>query len=261
MQNFSVWKVTLLVLVVGLLSFVSYGVWAAPSGSEVLANVDQAMKAESKVMSQTMTLITASGQQRTRELQMWSKQNPSGDQMLARFLAPADVRGTGILMNAEDMWLYLPALGRVRRVASHAKKGSFMGSDLSYDDMEQLGSKGFCQDFEASLLGEEVLEGADTYLLQLRPVNEDSDYLYLKMWVDRQVWLPRKIEYFGEKDTVLKVLTTWDLQQIEGRWVAQQMIMEDQQKGSKTVLDVQEVSFAVELDDALFSTRTLERGL
>lgn len=261
MRKSFIWKITLLVL------FASFWGWSAstlassPSGLEILTKVDQTMKAETKVMSQTMTLITATGQQRTRELQMWSKQNANGDQMLARFLAPADVKGTGILMNAEDMWLYLPALGRVKRVASHAKKGSFMGSDLSYDDMEQLGSKGFSSEFEATLLGEEQLEGSKTYLLNLQPLAQESDYEYLKMWVDGEVWLPRKIEYYREKDALFKVLTTWDLEQVEGRWVANQMIMEDRQKGTKTVLDVQEVSFDLPIDDSLFTTRTLERGL
>lgn len=254
-------KSVALLIFVGLLGVGSIAQAAPPSAAEILDLLDQTMGAEAKIMSQSMTLIAANGQQRTREMQMWSKQGTNGDQMLARFLAPADVKGTGILMNADDMWLYLPALGKVRRVASHAKKGSFMGSDLTFDDMEQLGSKGFTPFYEPSLLGQEKLEGSSTFVLKLVPVDTSSDFSYLKMWVDSDIWLPRRIEYFGPEGTVLKVLTTWDLRQTEGRWMAQKMIMEDQQKSSQTILEVKEVSFLESLDDSIFTTRSLERGM
>lgn len=254
----------MMVLVLTLVAFLAMGSLAqakTPTAAEVLNQVDQTMGAESKIMSQKMTLIAPGGQQRTRELRTWSKQSATENQMLARFLSPADVKGTGILMSSDDMWLYLPALGKVRRVASHAKKGSFMGSDLSFDDMEQLGTRGFSRDYEVSMLGEAVLEGSNTYLLQLVPVSQGGDYAYLKMWVDQDVWLPRRIEYFGPNDTPMKVLSTWDLHEVEGRWVATKMIMEDLQKGSQTILEVQDVSFDTEIEDALFTTRNLERGI
>ena len=118
----------------------SWGVQATEmAGSEIIAQVDQMMQSDSKIMQERMIIANAQGQQRTREIQAWNKRSPGGDNMLIRFLAPADVSGTSFLMTGDDMWLYLPALGKVRRIAGHARKGSFMGSDLSYEDMESLG--------------------------------------------------------------------------------------------------------------------------
>lgn len=261
MRRKQILGMSLLVVLLSLFSISAVSLGSSLSAVDILAKVDHTMKADAKVMSQTMTLVTATGQQRTRDLQMWSKQDAKGDQMLVRFLSPADVKGTGVLMNSEDMWLYLPALGRVRRVASHAKKGSFMGSDLSYDDMEQLGSKGFATDFAPDLLGEDDLSGDKTYVLNLTSLDSENDYTHLKMWVDQEMWLPRRIEYYGEAGILLKVLTTQKHANVEGRWVAKQMLMEDKQKGSKTILDVQEVTFNTSIDDSLFTTRSLERGL
>lgn len=255
------WFRTIVVLLfVGLVSFGGVA-QATPSAGEILDRIDQTMGASSKVMSQTMTLVAANGQQRTREMQMWSKQTEQGDQMLARFLAPADVKGTGILMSADDMWLYLPALGKVRRVASHAKKGSFMGSDLTFDDMEQLGGKGFTPFYTATLLREDTFEGSDTFVLKLIPLDPESDFTHLTLWADKDVWLPRKVEYYGANDTLLKVLTTWNLQVMDGRHMAQTMTMEDKQKGSQTILEVKEVRFGETIDESIFTTRNLERGM
>lgn len=260
MRKINVFKFSVLVVCLVFLGINSMA-FATPSGEEVLGNVDRAMTTDSKIMKQKMTLVAANGQERTRDLQMWNKKTEAGDQMLARFLAPADVRGTGILMSADDMWLYLPALGRVRRVAAHAKKGNFMGSDLSYDDLEQLSTKGFSREYLPKLLGEEELNGIATYLLKLNPLSEDGDYSYLKMWVDKSVWLPRQIEYYDLDEKLLKVLHTMDLMEVDERFVAGQMVMEDQQKGTKTILNVLEVSFDAVIEDSMFTTRSLERGL
>ncbi|NLJ80865.1 MAG: outer membrane lipoprotein-sorting protein [Firmicutes bacterium] len=252
-------KISLLILIFSLFR-VGAQAEAAPSAQDLLARLDQAARAEAKVMRQSMTLISPGGQERKREMMTWSKQSDQGDQMLARFLAPADVKGTGILMSAEDMWLYLPALGRARRVAGHAKKGSFMGSDLSYADLEQISGGGFGESYEPLLLEGEELEGTDTFALKLVPLQEGGDYSFLKIWIESQLWLPRKIEYYDHQETLLKHLTTWELREIEGRWVALKMVIKDVQKGSETILEIKEVSFSEEIDDSVFTTRNLERG-
>lgn len=231
------------------------------TGGEILQQVDNSMSSESKIMTEQMTLISASGQQRTRELQVWNKSSDNKDQMLVKFLAPADVRGTGMLMSEDDMWLYLPALGRVRRIAGHAKKGYFMGSDLTYEDMEQIGTKGFSSDFKSELVGDETIDGSSVYVLKLTPINPDSDYSNLEMWVDKDKFLPRKIQYYNTSGSLVKVLTTYDLKSVDDRWVATRMEMEDREKGSRTLIEIKEVTFDVEISDSTFSTRNLERGL
>lgn len=251
-------------IVLALLLSLSLGATAfgkTLTGEEILTKVDQTMGAESKVMKQRMTIVAANGQERTREMQMWSRQASNGDEMLAKFLAPGDVRGTGILMKDEDMWLYLPALGKTRRVAAHAKKGSFMGSDLTFDDMEQLGSRGFAPFYEPQFLGEEEVLDVSCFVLKLTPLDEENAFSYVKMWVEKDIFLPRQIEYYNVDDEVLRELTTWNLREEAGRWRAERMVMEDLTKGSKTILEVQEVDFEQSLDASIFTTRNLERGI
>jgi outer membrane lipoprotein-sorting protein len=183
---------------------------------------------------------------------MWSKT----DRMLVRFLAPADVAGTGLLSVGDDMWLYLPALGRVRRIAGHAKKGSFMGTDLSYEDMEEFGKTGFAAAYSPELIKMEE----EFYLLRLTPRSQDRGYQYLEMKVCRERFLPLRIEYYAPDGSLAKVLTTMDFQEVQGRPTASKLIVEDVAKGSKTILEQLQVDFEPDMDEEIFSTRYLERG-
>src|SRR5690554_4570929 len=138
----------------------------ALTGNEVLGNLDETMKADSKVMEQEMLLYTRSGSVRNRDVKLWNKLDTDGNRkMLVRFTAPANIAGTSFLSVDDDMWLYMPALGKVKRIAGSAKQGNFMGSDLSYEDMEALGSTGFQNDYTAELMTEE--EGVNGKIYQL----------------------------------------------------------------------------------------------
>jgi outer membrane lipoprotein-sorting protein len=230
------------------------------TGSEIIDRVDTMMQSESKILKERMIISNAAGQQRTREIQAWNKRTSDKDNMLVRFLAPADVAGTSFLMVGDDMWLYLPALGKVRRIAGHARKGSFMGSDLSYEDMEELGSLGFASSYEAKLIGTEEASGEAVYALELLPKAKDLTYLKLCMWVSQKTYLPRRIEYYDQDGKLLKVLITSNIHAVQDRWVAGEMQISNVQTGTKTTLEVKDVTFQEEIDDSIFSTRNLERG-
>lgn len=230
------------------------------TGPEILAKVDETMHSSSKVMKEKMTITSASGQERVRELQVRNKRQGDNDQMMVQFLYPADVKGSGVLISGDDMWLYLPALGKVRRIAGHAKKGSFMGSHFSYEDMEDFGSTGFGEDFTATYLKGETVSGEETYVLELTPKSSEVGYEKLVMWASTATYLPRKIDYY-EGGKVVKRLQTADVSKIDGRWVAGTIEMEEMAKGGKTTLEVQSVDFEADIDDAVFTTRYLERGV
>ncbi len=252
----------LLVLALILSPFgIEMGLAKERTAAEIITQVDLTMGSDSKTMTQEMTLVSASGASRTREIQLQNRRTGEQDAMLVRFLAPADVRGTGLLMTGDDTWLYLPALGRSRRIAGHAKKGDFMGSDLSFDDMEQLGMTGFGSKFAPTLLRTEEFQGIQTYVLELSPLDSESDYSKLVMWVDQERFLPRKIEYVDLEGKLLKVLHNEDIQDVAGRWVALAMEMENVQQGTKTMLKVSGVEFDVDIADSVFTVRSLERGL
>ena len=254
----------LITIFMSLLLALSFGVLeqaAALSGTEILEELDNNMRADNQYMEQEMVIVSSRGSERSRDLAMWSKIEDDGfEYMLARFLAPADVAGTGLLLEEDDMWLYLPDLGSSRRIAGSAREGDFMGSDFSYEDMEALGTVGFAETFEAEFLTEVEFETRNAYQLKLEPHDQDNTaYNRLEMKVDTEYWLPLKIDYY-EDEELLKTLLTFNHQMIDGRWTAQEMEMTNHQSDTKTIMKVKEVDYSSDIDPNIFTERNLERG-
>ncbi|MFQ6047237.1 MAG: outer membrane lipoprotein-sorting protein, partial [Gemmatimonadales bacterium] len=105
-------------------------------GAWVLERVDSTLNApKDVVVTERMTLIDAEGREKVRTMRMYQK---GPERRLVKFMAPADVRDVGFLRLADDqMYLYLPAFRRVRRIASSIKNEAFMGTDLSYEDLSR----------------------------------------------------------------------------------------------------------------------------
>ena len=230
------------------------------TGKEIIQRVDRTMKAERKYMKEEMILYTASGAKRVRKIEIWNDRSGEKDKMLVKFLSPASIEGTGFLMSGDDMWLYLPALGREKRIAGSARNGSFMGSDLTYEDMETLGSKGFSGDYRAEFITETSLADRNVYQLLLTPITDDLPYSRLKVWIDQKTYLPVKIVYYDDDGSEVKMLKTFSYQKIGGKWTAGRMEMTDLVKGSKTVLTAEEIKFNPDINEQIFSIRNLRRG-
>ena len=231
----------------------------ALSGTEILNQLDETMRADNKYMEQNMIIVSAGGSERSRDMAIWSSVENDTEKMLVRFLTPADVAGTGLLLEDDDMWLYLPALNNIRRISGSARQGDFMGSDLTYEDMESLGTAGFGDDYEADLTDEVIYEEREAFLLELKPIEADSSYSKLEIKVDSEYWLPLKIDYY-EEDELVKTLVTSEHAVLDGRWTAQRLEMSDHRDGTRTILIVNEVDYSSEVKSEIFTTRNLERG-
>ncbi len=224
----------------------------ALTGDEILKKVDQTANApKDKVATLKMILVDKKGNTKERELTMWQK----GDQKrLIRFLSPADVKGVGFLsLTDEKMYLYMPAFKKIRRIASHIKNESFMGTDFSYDDIAQTK---YADDYTA-----QILEETEThYVLELSPrPKSDADYSKLKMWVDKKTYVYDKMEYYNKKGKLQKVLTARKIKQVDGYWTQQDMEMHDVKKEHKTTMLFTNMQHDTGLEDKLFTQRYLKR--
>lgn len=155
-----------------------------------------------------------------------------GDQKrLVKFLPPAEVKGVGFLvLSDEEMYLWMPAFGKVRRIASHVKNQSLMGADFSYDD---IGSSTYSDDYHATIRE----ENQKNYVLELLPKpGADVDYSRLVVWVRKDNYVPSRVEFY-KKGRLLKVMTNEKGERIEGFWVPQKVVMENVQTGHKTLME------------------------
>ena len=243
----------LVCLVMVLLIFTSSSSAQELTGDEILKKEEENCS-DSEITVNEMTIVHKSGAKRVRIIKVWMK---GDDSTLVRFLSPANIKGTGFLSVKDDDWLYLPALKKVRRIATKEKGGSFMGSDFSYED---IGSGSRTEDYNTKLLTTEEYKGRNCYVLELVPKKpEDMSYSKLKTWVDKENFYSLKTEYYDKHGNLLKTMYLSEFEKIEGLWVAKKMEMRNVQKGSKTIIVVKETELNPEIPDKMFTTRQLQK--
>ena len=211
---------------------------------------------------QTMTLRNKHGQESKRQLRVKILEVPEdGDKSLFVFDEPRDVRGTALLIHAhresaDDQWLYLPALKRVKRISSSNRSGSFMGSEFAYEDLTPQAVEKFAYRY----LRDEACGELTCTVTERVPVDTKSGYSRQVVWRDKDELRVRKVEYYDRKDSHLKTLTLRNYKQfLEQYWRAGEMNMENHLTGKSTDLTWTDFQFRTDLDDRDFTHTGLRR--
>lgn len=211
-----------------------------------------------------MILENAHGQTSTRSLEIKTLEiiDPDqGDKTLTVFDEPRDVRGTALLSFAhittpDDQWLFLPALKRVKRIASANKSGPFMGSEFAYEDFTAQELKKYKYKF----LRKEACGDLECYVLEQYPVYEHSGYTKMVAWIDVEEFRNQKIEFYDRKESLLKTLTFSKYEKYKNKhWRPLDMYMVNHQTGKKTRLSYTNYQFETGLTDQDFSRDKLKK--
>jgi len=217
----------------------------------------------------TMLLVNESGQKRERKNTTVVKLQPNGvDSMfLVRFTAPADIKGTGFVQiehseGDDDLWIYLPALKKSRRLVANNKKDSFVGSDFSYGDI----SLPKVDLYHHVLVRSEKVGGVDCYVIESTPANgtvrANNGYSRKLSWVRSDNFFEQKVEYYDLGGRLLKTQQVDRIQKVDpekGRWFAQHREMINHQTGHRTVIEGENLDTHPVAGDEIFSTRYIER--
>lgn len=225
----------------------------ADKGNEILEKVDATIMApKDQTATVKMTLKDVDGNTKVRELLMKQK----GSKLrLTRFISPIAVKGVSFLVKSdEEMYLYMPEFGKIRRIASHVKNENFMGTDFSYSD---LGSSGWVNDYRAKVIERE----GKNVLLELVPNKpKNTDYGKVTMLVDTATYLPLRIQFFDKKGALWKEMTQERIKKVSSYWVPRTVVMRDLKKKHSTIMEMKDISFDTGLNDKEFSKRKLKRS-
>ncbi|WJW75115.1 outer membrane lipoprotein-sorting protein [Thiohalobacter sp. IOR34] len=185
-----------------------------------------------------------------------------GDKSLTIFDHPRDVKGTAFLsythaLKPDEQWLYLPALKRVKRIASRNKSGPFMGSEFAYEDMTSQEVPKYSYRF----LREEEVGGRKTLVIERYPQYEYSGYTRQVVWIDSGMYRPVKVEFYDRKDSLLKTLTLSGYHRYLDRyWRPDEMHMINHQTGKQTTLRWSDYRFRTGLTSRDFDKNSLKRA-
>lgn len=216
-----------------------------------------------------MSIMDDSGKSREREISMATKLFDGGktEKRIYRFLSPADVKGTGVLVfdydnAADDIWIFLPELRKSRRVVSSQRSKSFMGSEFSYADLNIPG----LDDYTYKSVKDDTVKGASCWMIEVLPkddsIAKSEGYSKKLYWIEKANFAVRKGEFYDLKGKLLKELVSDDIKLVDTknkRYRAMHMEMINKQNGRRSIFATQKVSYAPDTKDSYFTTAYLER--
>ena len=239
---------------------------------EIMQKVNDRDEGDNQTSDMEMILIDKRKNKRIRRLKSFRKDRGKDTLSLLFFLSPADVKNTGFLTydydasgKDDDQWLYLPALGKTKCIASSDKSGSFMGSDFNYSDLTEPD----LEDYDYKLLKQsEKVKGVDTWRIQSTPrrpeVADKTGYSKSVLWVRKDNFMVIRSVRWVYKSSRRKFFQVKKLEKIDGIWVATEMqtvTKQGKRTVHSTILRFKNVKFNQNLKDRMFTTRRLEKGL
>lgn len=262
-------SILVLALAFGL-SMQPQNAWAAkPDLIQIMEKNFVVSKVMDSVADATFTLINKTGQERVRKTFGTTKlaENGIDNMRMTRFMSPPDVKGTVSLLiehadKDDDIWIYLPALKKVRRLVSNNKKDSFMGTDFTYADV--IGYK--VGEWSYKLLKEEMVEGQPCYVIEALPksdaVKTSNGYSKRVSWLRKDNLMAVKVDYWDEAGQLLKTSNFTDIQLVDqkrGKWQAMRLETSNVQTGHRTVIKFDNFKANQQVKDEFFTTRYMEK--
>jgi hypothetical protein len=240
---------------------------SAQTGLEIMKEQKRRHETKSEQTRTKMTLVDPTGKEKEREMIVVSSRGADGlTKMLLKFLAPADIRNTGLLTweqpgdKDDDQWLYLPATKSVKRIASSGKKNAFMGTDLAYEDLrpENLDAHTY------EVVRQEDVGGQKCWVIEALPSTDkeklESGYAKRVFWVRQDLHLTVQTEFYNRSGKLQKRAVFGDFANVAGdAWRAKTVRVETVDRKTATVSSTVEQRVNQEIDENLLTQQGLQR--
>ena len=228
------------------------------TGDELVQQMDRRRTPIDSKVDLLMTLTNQKGKTRSSSLHSIIKDD--GTKQMIWFLEPADDKGISFLKIEHDdrddeMRMWLPAFKKIRRISAKKRSDSFMGSDMSYEDM----SSRQLDEFKFILIGQEVSDSIACHLLESIPREHmRTEYSRHITWVDSTLLIPIKEESFDKSGQLLKE-KYFSYTMIKEYQVLTKIYVTNIQKNHSTTLNFENIALDTGVKDDFFHERHLKR--
>jgi len=254
-------KNILLILSLIFISSLSF----AQTAREISEKASNAIDIDAMEMSLTLKIYDAKDRVRIRQITTASKNFSDINKTIMKFTSPAEVKGTTILIfdyknKDDDMWIYMPAIRKIRRIVSSEKSKNFMGSEFTNADM----SKPNLNNFTYKILSSETYKGHLCWRIETTCINEDIEdengYSKKIAWIEKSSYLCYKIEFYNFDNELYKTqLIDQYKKQSNDKYFAFYMEMENIQTGRKSVMNIDKFQVGSNLPESVFSPAMLNK--
>lgn len=249
------------ILMIGFLFFSATG----EDPKDISEKAFKAIEFDALEMTATLDIIDRRGNKRTRRIKNSTKTFGSTTKTKIRFLAPAEVQGTTLLIydhedKDDDMWIYMPSMRRTRRIVSSERGNSFMGSEFTYADM----SRPDIDNFNYRLLGMAKVDEKECYKIEavFKSNRTARDYGYRKQiaYIDKDNYLTRRVEYYGNNDRLEKIIKISNYRkQSNGNYFAFRMEAENPRNRRSSVITINNFSIGSSLKESDFDVGNIDK--
>jgi len=175
---------------------------------------------------------------------------------LAEFTNSQD-RGTKFLKRENDLWMFFPDAEEIIKISGHMLNQGMMGSDFSYQDVMESDKLTDLYDFK--IIKEEELDGRPCYVLEgIAREGVKVSYYRRVSWIEKERFIGLKEELYAQSGRLLKETKVNKIEEIEGRWVPTDSVMEDKlKKDTYTQFIITQINFNPEIPEETFSLQNL----
>ncbi len=241
-------------LILGIIT--SSGLFAQePDATEIVRKADQLLQGRSNYAEISMTIHRPKWD-RSLTMKSWSKEN---DFSLIYITSPAKEKGQVFLKRKNEMWNWLPSIDRIIKIPPSMMMQSWMGSDMTNDDL--VNESSIIKDYDHKIIGEEKLEGYDCYKIELIP-HEDAPVVWGKIysWVSKTNYFALKNEYYDEDDFLINVETLSNIKDVGDRTIPTKFtIIPVEKEDHYTEMEFVNIKFNIKIEESFFSIQNMKR--
>ena len=253
-------RVVALAAIVATLASVSAPLTAADMARDIVAEAQKRTTSESERYEGLLQTLTE-GKKTSEKRWIFERVGAHGQsKSVIRFTAPSEVKGVALLIvnhadRPSDQWMWTPALERDRRIALQDRSTRFFGTDFSFEDLEQRD----VEQYDHTLLGEEMIDGASTWKIQSIPKpSRSSQYTKTIVWIRQDNYATARIDSYVITQVVRRLQLS-DIRLIQGIWTAHETVMTDLRRNSVTRLSLDKVQYNLPLKEDNFTLQALRR--
>lgn len=227
----------------------------AQTAKEIIEKADELTRGESSEGEMTIQIIRPKW---TREMKMktWSL---GTDYSMMLITAPAKEKGTVMLKREKEVWNWIPSIERTVKLPPSMMMQSWMGTDLTNDDLVRQSS--IVVDYTHEILKDSVIRGRNTWKLKLT-AKPDAPVVWghILVWIDKEHYIQLRTEFYDEDGYLVNVFNGYDIKTMDGRTMATKMeIIPVEEPGNKTVLITDKINFDTGVKQEFFNTNQMKR--
>ena len=173
--------------------------------------------------------------------------------------SPAKDKGITFLKRQKEVWNWVPSIERVVKLPPSMMSQSWMGTDMTNDDLVRESSN--VTDFDHALKGEKEIDGAMCYKIEMIP-HDDADIVWDKviMFIDKDKLITRRAETYDEDGDLVNVTKSSNIKVMDGKEIATKMeFIPMDKEGHKTVVEINSIQFDVPIDDSFFTIQNMKK--